>query len=420
MDLLDLQRLFPRIAAPLTLMAGLAALICVIALYVQQKRLEDVELRSQAQIVAAALEASSQMYGSATELMEYVQRIGARTIGVEQLALVDQEENRVIASTVEEWISRPTAEIPVLAPVVERSSWDGLSVGLGEDKRAFAIPVIIENASIKGDYGVDYTAVIFISSETFLAHTSNLITSMLWMAIVLGGLVFAGFFTLLNRNVLRPIQRIHAEVRATQEGASFRREPFRPDEIGALAQVIRSSYDALAASHKELEVLSQALDSTSNEVYVIDARDLSVLRANPQAAVNLGYSQEELLGMTVPDVAYEILDPDIGAMLTEQLAATGEISYQYQHRRKDGSEYPFEFKATLVKSHDQDTLIVLGNDVTDRINQEVALRRSEERMQLALRGSHDGLFEYSIDSGALYISELVLTWLETEQEQVAL
>ena len=95
--------------------------------------------------------------------------------------------------------------------------------------------------------------------------------------------------------------------------------------------------------------------------------------------------------MLIENVAVDLKDPAVSEALTQQLAERGEISTQYRHVRKDGSVYPFEFKCTLVPGSDH-RLVVLGNDVSERLAQEQALRASEERMQLALQASNSGLF----------------------------
>ncbi len=399
------------------LLGVVVTIVCVSALYAKQKQLEQAELKARADVVAAALEASSELHGSAAEMMAYVQMLGSQTSGVEQIALVESAERRIIASTIESWIGQDVKKVQVLAPAVLESSWNGESVGLDSNKIAFAIPVEVDNPSIRDAYGDQYTVVIFIDRSGFAAFTNDILSSLLWIGAVASSVMFAAFFLLLRRNVLKPIHTIHESVRAHSQSEEQLRLPrLYPDEIGALGDILKKTFNALRKSTEELKVLSVALETSSNEVYVIEADTLTIVDGNPQAHRNLGHEPGALIGRNAAEFAFELLDPEITASLTEQLEANGEISSCYAHRRTDGTTYPFEFKATLVGN----TLMVIGNDVSERIEQEEALRRSEERMQLALSGSNDGLFEFDLDRGELYVSDLIRSWLNTDLERVPL
>lgn len=56
-------------------------------------------------------------------------------------------------------------------------------------------------------------------------------------------------------------------------------------------------------------------------------------------------------------------------------------------------------------------VFLLGQDVTERTRTEAALRESEERYALAMRGPHDGLWDWNIDSRDLYLSARLLSIL---------
>ena len=186
--------------------------------------------------------------------------------------------------------------------------------------------------------------------------------------------------------------------------------------IGVLIALDRRSLLARSRGEREhlddqITLMSRALQSSSNEVYIIDALTLRIHFANQAAVENLGYSQQTLNQMRVPEIALEMQDSERLQWLSDQLEENGELKHRYVHRRSDGSEYQFEFNVTLLRQSERLWLIVLGNDVSERLSREQALHASEERLNLAVQGSNDGVFDYDINNAELYLSDLVRDWL---------
>ena len=411
------RNLFTRMVLPMTLMATFVALVTGTALWVLEKRLEKDELKAQAQIIAGALEASAGLHGSAAEMVEYVSNLGQKTSSLESVSLVEGAEGRVVASTREDWVLTKTSSNPLLRPSLEDEIWQIPDT----DKVGFVVPVTVENASINRDYGKSYSALILLDGSVAAANTRTILWTLGGIALLAGAVLLSGFFMLLKRNVLQPVLKIHSALRRyDKDNHRTLQFPYMfPDEIGDLATALKQSLREISDSNERLNVLSTALKNSSNEVFVVDADTMACLDANKQALNNLGYTLEEIQTMSVPDIALSVKDPQVAAGLAQQLGLNNEISHVYDHTRKDGTTYPFEFKAILVEGR-QRTLLVLGSDVTERLANEAALKASEQRMQLALKGSNDGLFEYEVDSGRLYVSDLIRGWLNLEREYLGL
>ena len=195
---------------PMTLMAMLVAIATGTALWVLEKRLEKDELRTQAQIVAGALEASAGLHGSAAEMVEYVQSLGQKTPSIESVSLVEGAEGRIVASTREEWVLTKVGSNPVLRPSTEEKTWQIPDT----DRVGFVVPVTVENASINREYGMSYSAVMIIDGSVAAANTRTILWTLGGIALLAGALLLSGFFMLLKRNVLQPVRKIHTALAA--------------------------------------------------------------------------------------------------------------------------------------------------------------------------------------------------------------
>lgn len=161
------------------------------------------------------------------------------------------------------------------------------------------------------------------------------------------------------------------------------------------------------------EVMRQALQNSSNELYVLD-ENINLIGANPAACLNTGYSEEELRGMSVGAVAPAVMTPEYRQTMAADYATSPVSKGRYEHTRKDGSRYIFDYVATRVRRFGRYWYVTIGQDVTEALAKEEALRVSEERLSTALRSSGVAIFDNSISRDTLYVSDAFWRWLELD------
>ena len=251
----------------------------------------------------------------------------------------------------------------------------------------------------------------FDASSLATANAHSLASMLLLLT--LGVLLLAMIAAAVMRNrVLAPVLAIKQAVEHRRRGFGGLAMPeLGNDELGELARLLDRSLSELEQLDDRLRLLSQAIQGSSSEVYIVDAQSLGVVFANRAAEHNLGYSQKELLSMRVPDVVPAMREPAYVADLGRRLRERHELRHRYEQVRRDGEHYPFEFTAIYALQHGRPRIIVIGNDISEREAQEAALRASEERLNLAVEGSNDGIFDYDVQGNGLYLSDRVRDWL---------
>jgi len=154
--------------------------------------------------------------------------------------------------------------------------------------------------------------------------------------------------------------------------------------------------------------LRMFLDNAADAVFVA-GQDERWTYANERAASLLGYSREELLGMSI----YDLVPPDwrdtYRKNFREKLLANGAMFEEIRLVKKDGSKIPISMNARVLPDGS-----VYGScrDISLRKNAELALKEatekirvSEQRLNQAQQVAHIGSFEWNTVTGDLAWSD---------------
>lgn len=151
---------------------------------------------------------------------------------------------------------------------------------------------------------------------------------------------------------------------------------------------------------KYLTVLKQSNDN----IFLMDEETRRILEANEALQNLLGYSAEEIKGLTIYDfVAHppEDIDKRIEQILREKRSFLGERRY----RRKDGSIVDVEVNIGLIVHRDKKVLCVVSRDISERKHAEETLRNSEEMYRALVRTSPEAIVVSDLEGRITAVSE---------------
>ena len=144
-----------------------------------------------------------------------------------------------------------------------------------------------------------------------------------------------------------------------------------PGHFVAVFDVITERKSAEA----DLKLFRALIESTVDTILVLNPRTARFLDVNKSACLSLGYDRNELLGMTVMDVAVGV-DVERFEANYRLLQKTGHATFEATHRRKDGTVFPTEVSLSLV-ALDREYLVAIVRDITERRRAEDALHAEQ-------------------------------------------
>lgn len=124
------------------------------------------------------------------------------------------------------------------------------------------------------------------------------------------------------------------------------------------------------------EQLTQVLDDTSNEIYIIDDKDYKITQTNAAAIRNIGCSKNEIKGKALYEFweDHSRLEFDVYADALKNGEKLIQVFEAFQ-RRKDGTIYPVKVKMKWLSLRDNSALIAIVGDLTEFRQMESKMKR---------------------------------------------
>ena len=152
--------------------------------------------------------------------------------------------------------------------------------------------------------------------------------------------------------------------------------------------------------------LRQLFENSADALFVHDEQGRFV-DCNAQACQTLGYTREELLELSVADLATRLISEEErqakkGETLWER-AMRGEpgrmVGFEENElRRKDGTTFPVEVGVGAIEYQGRRLIFASARDTTERKRAEAALKESEERYRAVVEQAAEGILLVEVDT----------------------
>ncbi|QAU33816.1 PAS domain S-box protein [Janthinobacterium sp. 17J80-10] len=131
---------------------------------------------------------------------------------------------------------------------------------------------------------------------------------------------------------------------------------------------------------EDLRRFRAAMDATADAILLVDHRSLVFVDANAAACRLLGYTREELLALSAPELA-SASHEQLKALSGELVAGKNLGLEKVWMRHKNGSRIAVEMQRHAMRTGQDWIIVVVARDITERKRTEAALRQSQEDLR---------------------------------------
>jgi diguanylate cyclase (GGDEF)-like protein/PAS domain S-box-containing protein len=136
---------------------------------------------------------------------------------------------------------------------------------------------------------------------------------------------------------------------------------------------IKQDITARKQAEKELRLTQFSVEHASENIFWANSQGHFVY-VNKAACDSLGYSREELLSLSIPDLNPRFRKEEEWSTFWEELKRRGSITFEGQNTSKQGRVFPAEVTANYLEFDGQEYSFAFVRDITDR-------KLAEDRVQ---------------------------------------
>ena len=201
------------------------------------------------------------------------------------------------------------------------------------------------------------------------------------------------------------------------------------DHVGECIQYVGTNVDITEQVRAEEELRAsearfRTLVDHAADSILLRTEDGKLVDVNQNACESLGYTRDELIGMTPRDLVDPSEDPAFFRSVGERLNAGEVFAFESRFRRKDGTVLPVEVRVRPFWQHGQRFFLAIARDITDRKRAEKErehLRQLEAELahinRVSIMGEMTASIAHEINqplSGVVSNGSACLRWLAAD------
>jgi PAS domain S-box-containing protein len=155
----------------------------------------------------------------------------------------------------------------------------------------------------------------------------------------------------------------------------------RADRLRQLAERLQNEVAVRRSTEQDLRLTQMAMDRSSEAIALVSP-DGRYLNVNDAMCRQVGYRRDELLGMTVFEVAVQT-DRETWAERWNTYRKIGSRSFEGHRVTKEGRMFPVDITVNFFRFDDREYLFIVARDATARRHIENELRTAKELAESA-------------------------------------
>ncbi|WCE31542.1 sensor domain-containing diguanylate cyclase [Vibrio sp. SCSIO 43137] len=147
------------------------------------------------------------------------------------------------------------------------------------------------------------------------------------------------------------------------------------------------------------------LQNLPDAIFLIDPETSNILFVNKAGCESLKMEEEEVLNRSVLSLQEDVINLPQWSEIS-QVIKQAHQPYLFigRHKRSDGSVFPVEVRTSYFNCTGEGYFLSVARDITSRVVIDNELKDHKHSLWYALNEATDGVWQWSIQSGELYVS----------------
>lgn len=185
-----------------------------------------------------------------------------------------------------------------------------------------------------------------------------------------------------------------------------------------IARDLTEELDLRQLAERRAEEMRALFTGNPLPVLVFATADLRVLDANPSALRCYGYTREELLGMSLPDLCAGADAARLRDNLRERARKLPAGSVPYRHKRKNGEEFDAQTDTGTLRHDGTPARLMIVRDLSAERRLQQDLRESERRYADLVESGLGMVWMHDLDGRLLRVNAAMAQALGYEHEEM--
>ncbi|MFA4915209.1 MAG: PAS domain S-box protein [Syntrophales bacterium] len=196
--------------------------------------------------------------------------------------------------------------------------------------------------------------------------------------------------------IVRSWQTLERETMIQRIGGHLFEESVYPILNGQRYPIAAVHMISNITERKQKEESHQTIIKTALDGFWLTNLEGKFLEVNGSYCGMVGYTQDELLNMSIMDIEAEE-NPEDTARRIKKIVETGSDRFLSRHRCKSGDIIDVEVSVNYLGGAGEERLFVFVRDVTERKKAEAAFKESETKYRMLVERLHAGVYQADRD-----------------------
>ncbi len=142
---------------------------------------------------------------------------------------------------------------------------------------------------------------------------------------------------------------------------------------------------------EQQDMLYSLIQQSNDAIYVIDPVSADILFVNRQGLENLGYGCDEMVNLTIYDIAHRLASEEDWQQSLATIRRHGTYLFETSQRRKDNSLLPVEVNARVSRYNGQDFVVAVVRDISERKRAAEKVLQEKNKLEAVVSALGSGL-----------------------------